>query len=156
LPDDVLTYWINESFLGRAESAALVVEDGAPWIGLGATPEVFANGSQPFDVRDIVSRCSGGDVLGSCDVTWTDVWIDDVPEIERGSLAVTTEVRNGKIVAFKEWFFATDTRRAFEAHGSWLESTMPGTYTEACGVDPGSAPCSQLLVDTVEDWVADR
>lgn len=156
LPDDVLTYWINESFSGRAEPASLVVVDGSSWIGPGASSFEFATSSEPFDVRDIVSVCSGGDVLGSCDVTWTDRWIDAIPEIDRGSLSVTTVVRDGKIEAFKEWFYADDLRRAFYAHMDWLEENMPNAYADACGVDPDAATCNQLLVDTVEDWVASR
>jgi hypothetical protein len=37
-----------------------------------------------------------------------------------------------------------------------LEEKMSDAYADACGIDPDTPTCSQLLVDTVGDWVAER
>ena len=44
------------------------------------------------------------------------------------------------------------TSAAFEEHISWLRSERPGDYVPACGADPAAVSCSELIVDTVEDW----
>lgn len=89
-------------------------------------------------------------------MTFQDLWIDGLPDLSQGEFRVSAEVEEGKIVAFREWVFLPETSGAFASHGRWLEGTDPTALVNACAEDPADAPCTQLFVDTVDDYVASR
>jgi hypothetical protein len=45
---------------------------------------------------------------------------------------------------------------AFNNQIAWLEAEQPARVEEACAADAGSTECDELLLSTVEDWVANR
>ena len=60
------------------------------------------------------------------------------------------------IVAFTEFAIDGNTVAAFESHTIWLAAERPEQLAEACGTDPAAKACSELLVATVDEWVASR
>jgi hypothetical protein len=162
-PGDVLEAWAGAAMVGDVDTAQSYIAGGdIPWIGLGDSPEAFAAGAGPYEATNIFIDCRTDHILGRCDTWWSDLWIDDIPELavlEDGGdpmLRITAEVEDGKIVAFRQWEFAPEIRRTFEQHLDWLALHERDQLEAACGTDPASAECSQLLVDTVGTWVADR
>ncbi len=154
--EEVLKYWLAEAFAGNVETAADVVAPGATWSGLGESPDVFVEGSLPYAASAVDVTCTSGDVLTVCEVTWNDVWISANPDLDRGSLRIGAEVDDGKILAFHEFAFGPDISGAYEEHLSWLAVEEPDRYEEACSADASAVRCSELLVTTVDDWVAGR
>jgi hypothetical protein len=162
-PGDVLEAWADAAMVGDVASAQSYIADGdIPWIGLGDSPEAFVAGAGPYEATNIFIECRTDHTLGRCETWWSDLWIDGIPELtgleDRGDamLRMTAEVEDGKIVAFPDWAFAPEIRGAFEQHLDWLALHEPEKLQQACGADPAAASCSQLLVDTVGLWVADR
>jgi hypothetical protein len=162
-PGEVLEAWVDAAMVGDVDTAqSYIAGSEIPWIGLGDSPEAFAAGAGPYEATNIFIECRSDHTLGRCETWWSDLWIERIPELvgleDRGEamLRMTAEVEDGKIVAFREWVFAPEARRAFEQHLEWLELYEPDKLEAACGVDPASAGCSQLLVDTVGMWVSDR
>ena len=47
---------------GEVAAAASVVAPDATWVGLGESPDVFAEGAEPYDVFDIRLECTSDDV----------------------------------------------------------------------------------------------
>ena len=152
-PEEVLAFWLVKGLRGEAEAAASAIAPGAPWVGLGDSPDVFVEGSEPFDVFDIEMACTSDEALALCDLTWNDLWISANPDLERGGMRVQAEVVNGMIVAFREFVVSGDIVAAFSSHVAWLEAEQP---TQPCAADIASKECSELLVATVGDWVASR
>jgi hypothetical protein len=60
------------------------------------------------------------------------------------------------IVAFRGPTFDAVSVAVFEQQAAWLAGDRPERFETACGANPGAAPCSELLVGTVDDWVASR
>lgn len=150
---DVLSGWINAAFIGDVDAAAEFVADDVEWIGLGESPAVFAEGSRPFDSQIESVECNDSAVIPTCDVVWTDLWIDAMPDLGVGHLRVTGEIRGGQIVAFRQWHFAAELTRAFNTHIRWLGQTQTEAFAHACEDNPGASTCSTLLVDTVRAWI---
>jgi len=150
----VLPGWINAAFAGDVDAAAEFLADDVEWIGLGDSPEVFAEGSKPFASQIESVKCNEDVTLPTCDVAWTDRWIDAVPDLGPGSMRVTAEIRDGKIASFRQWYFASEVTQAFNAHIRWLEKAQPEEFARACADDPGASTCSTLLVDTVGAWIS--
>lgn len=150
---DALSGWIDAAFAGEVDAAAEFLADDVTWIGLGDSPDVFAEGSRPFASQIESVECSNTGVLHACDVVWTDRWIDANPDIDAGLFRVTAEISDGEIVAFREWTFTTEVTQAFDAHIRWLEQTQPEEFARACDDDPGGSTCSTLLVETVHAWI---
>jgi hypothetical protein len=162
-PGDVLEAWVDAAMVGDVETAqSYIAGSDIPWIGLGDSPEAFAAGAGPYEATNIFIECRTDHILGRCETWWGDLWIGAIPELagleDRGDamLRMTAEVEDGRIVAFRDWVFAPEIRRAFELHLDWLAVHEPDKLEAACGPDPAGAPCSRLLVDTVGTWVADR
>lgn len=162
-PGEVLEAWMDAAWVGDVEAAQIYLAgDDVPWVGLGDSATAFAAGSGPYETGNIFIECRSDHTLGRCEAWWGDLWIDAIPELgelkDLGDpmLRMTAEVEEGKIVAFRQWVAAPELARAFEQHIDWLESHEPEKLESACGADPTSAECSQLLVDTVGRWVADR
>jgi inosine-uridine nucleoside N-ribohydrolase len=155
-PEEVMAYWLVQAFAGDVEAAGAVVADGAAWVGLGATPDDFVEGSGPYEASEIEIACTSDETVVLCDVTWTDLWIEPNPDVERGGLRVGAEVADGMIVAFTEFGFDEDIVAAFGSHTEWVAIEQPEQFARACGTDPASRACSELLVATVADWVANR
>ena len=155
-PAEVLAFWLVNAFGGEVDAASTVVAADAPWVGLAASADAFVEGSAPFAASDIEMACASADGVALCHAVWNDLWIEAIPEIERGDLRVQAEVVEGAITAFTEFVFGPDVVSAFDAHVTWLQAEQPGPFAEACAADVGAAPCSQLVVDTVQDWVAGR
>jgi hypothetical protein len=132
------------------ETASAFLADDVAWISLGATPQVFADRSAPYAVEFVSVVCDGDARPSTCDATWTDLWVDAVPDIETASIRITGETHHGVVVAFREWHFATEVIRAFDDHNRWLSQTRSADLAQACGKDPGAPKCSTLLVETVE------
>jgi hypothetical protein len=150
---DVLSGWINAAFVGDVDAAAEFLADDVDWIGLGESPDVFAEGSRPFASQIESVECDDSAVIPTCDVVWTDRWIDAIPDLGAGSIRVSGEIRDGQIVAFRQWHFAPELIQAFNAHIRWLGQTQPEEFAQACADDPGASTCSTLLVNTVRDWI---
>jgi len=91
-----------------------------------------------------------------CDVTWTDLWIEPNHDVERGELRVGAEVAEGMVLDFTEFAVDEDTVAAFGSHTEWLAIEQSEQFAGACGADPASRVCSELLVATVAEWVANR
>lgn len=155
-PEEILAFWLVEAFAGEVDGAASVVADDAPWAGLGDSADGFVEGSAPYGASEIKMACSSDETVVRCDVTWNDLWIDANPDLERSGLRVQVEVIDGVIVAFTEFAIDGGTVAAFEGHTAWLAVERPEELAEACGIDPGSRACSELLVATVAEWVANR
>lgn len=162
-PGQVLEAWADAAMAGDVDTAQSYIADGdIPWIGLGDSPEAFAAGTGPYEATNIFIECRSNHALGRCEAWWSDLWIEAIAELagleDLGDpmWRVTAEVQDGKIIAFRQSEFAPEIHRAFEQHLDWLELYEPDQLEAACGTDPASAECSQLLVDTVGLWVADR
>jgi hypothetical protein len=150
---DVLSGWINAAFVGDVDAAAEFLADDVEWIGLGESPAVFAEGSRPFASQIESVECDDSAVIPTCDVVWTDRWIDAIPDLGEGSIRVSGEIRGGQIVAFRQWHVAPELIQAFNAHIRWLGQNQPEEFAEACADDPGASTCSTLLVNTVRAWI---
>ena len=150
---DVLSGWINAAFVGDVDAAAEFLADDVEWIGLGESPAVFAEGSRPFASQIESVECNDSAAIPTCDVVWTDLWIDAIPDLGAGHLRATGEIRDGQIVAFRQWHFAPEITQAFNAHIRWLGQTQPEESAHACDDDPGASTCSTLLVNTVRAWI---
>jgi hypothetical protein len=150
---DVLSGWIDAAFVGDVDAAGEFLADDVDWIGLGESPDVFAEGSRPFASQIESVECDDSAVIPTCDVVWTDRWIDAIPDLGAGSIRVSGEIRDGQIVAFRQWHFAPELIQAFNAHIRWLAQTQPEEFAQACADDPGASTCSTLLVNTVRDWI---
>jgi hypothetical protein len=162
-PGEVLEAWADAAMVGDVDTAqSYIAGSEIPWIGLGDSPEAFVAGAAPYETTNVFIECRTDHTLSRCETWWSDLWIDSIPELagleDRGDamLRMTAEVEDGKIVAFRAWEFAPEIRRAFEQHLDWLALHEPDKLATACGADPAAAECSQLLVDTVGMWVADR
>ncbi len=153
-PEEVLAYWLDRAIRGD-EAAGSVVAPDAPWVGLGASPDVFVEGSAPYEGADVELACSSSGGVAACDLTWTDRWIIPNPDLDRGNIHVEAEVVDGTIVAFVDFTFGAELTAAFEAHVAWLEANQPQQLAIACGADPAAQACSRLLVDTVDVWLQD-
>jgi hypothetical protein len=151
--EDVLAGWINAAFIGDVDAAAEFLADDVAWIGLGESPDVFAEGSIPFASQIESVDCSDSGELTTCDATWSDLWVDAIPELDAGAIRITAEIRDGQIVAFREWYFAPELTQAFNAHIRWLGQAQPEELERACKDDPGASACSTLLVNTVGAWI---
>lgn len=154
--EEVLAFWLVRALAGDVEAAASVVAADAPWVGFGSSPDVFVEGSEPYEAFDFTLACTSDDALASCDLEWNDLWIAANPDLERGELRVSAEVANGTIVAFREFVFTAEMPEAFERHLAWLQTEHPERVEGACAAEPGSKPCSELLVATVGEWVESR
>lgn len=150
---DLLAGWISAAFVGDVDTASEFLGDDVAWIGLGDSPDVFAEGSIPFATKIESIECSDSSELATCDVTWSDLWIEAIPDLDLGAIRITAEIHDGQIVAFREWYFAPEVTRAFDAHIRWLGRVQPQELEEACTEDPGAASCSALLVNTVDAWI---
>ncbi len=155
-PGAVLAYWMDNALRGEVAAAGEVVAPGAPWTGLGASADAFVEGSAPYEVVITSIACTTNGDVASCRTDWTDRWIDANPELESGSVSVRAEVVDGFIVTFESVSFGGAVEAAFNAHFAWLGAEQPDSFREACAADSASKECSQLLVDTVDDWVASR
>ena len=155
-PVEVLAFWLVRAFAGDAMAAASVVAADAPWVGFGSSPDVFIEGSEPYEAFEIALACTSGDTLASCDLEWNDLWISANPALDHGVLGVQAEVVNGTIVAFREFSFSTEMLEAFEGHLAWLQTEQPERVEEACTAEPAAKLCSELLIGTVEEWVESR
>jgi hypothetical protein len=125
-------------------------------VGLGGSPDAFVEGSAPYEASEIEMACTSDEMLVMCEVTWNDKWIEPNPDMERGGLRVGAEVAEGMILDFTEFAVDEDTVAAFGSHTEWLATEHPEQLTRACGTDPASRACSELLVATVAGWVASR
>jgi hypothetical protein len=150
---DVLSGWIDAAFVGDVDAAGEFLADDVEWIGLGESPDVFAEGSRPFASQIESIECNDNTLIPTCDAVWTDRWIEAIPGLGRGSIRVTGEIRDGQIVAFRQWRFAPELIQAFNAHIRWLAQTQPEEFAQACEDDPGASTCSTLLVNTVRAWI---
>jgi hypothetical protein len=155
-PEEVMAYWLVQAFAGDVEAAGAVVADGAAWVGLGDTPDDFVEGSGPYEASEIEIACTSDETVVLCDLTWTDLWIEPNPDVERGELRVGAEVAEGMILDFAEFAVDEDAVAAFGSHTEWLAIEQPEQFARACGTDPASRACSELLVVTVAEWVANR
>ena len=155
-PEEVLAFWLVRAFTGDAMAAASVVAADAPWVGFGSSPDVFVEGSEPYEAFEIALACTSDDTLASCDVEWNDLWVGANPDLEHGVLEVQAEVVNGTIVAFREFVFSAEIIEAFDGHLAWLQTAQPERVEEACTAEPASKPCTELLIATVDQWVASR
>lgn len=154
-PVEVLSYWLDGALDGDTSEAASLVAPGSSWIGFGGSPEAFVEGSAPYGAADASFACTEAGTIAWCDVEWTDDWIAAIPELDHGTLQVQAEVVDGRIVAFQRFSFGDDVTSAFERHTAWLQSQHPERLAEACA-NPASASCGELLVSTVDEWVAGR
>lgn len=153
--EDVLADWLVAGVAGDVEGAAGLVAGDATWIGpVGASPQVFVEGAAPYKASDVEVTCTSDQGRAVCEATWTDLWIEAIPELDRGWMRVRALVEDGRIVAFDEWIYDEDLVTAFESHFAWLENENPRRLAEACAADSGSKPCSELLIDTVDEWIA--
>lgn len=155
-PEEVLAFWLVRALAGDVESAATVVAPAAPWVGLGDSPDAFIAGSKPYGAFDMQLACSSAESLALCNVTWNDLWMDANPDIDQGQMRVRAEVADGVIVAFEEFSFGPGVIAAFDGHLTWLAAKRPEQLSAACGVDDSSPECAELLVGTVNEWVAER
>jgi pyrimidine-specific ribonucleoside hydrolase len=155
-PAEVLAYWLLQGIRGDVEAAASVVAPGTSWVGFGATHDVYVDGSQPFGSFDAELECTSDAAVAFCDMTWSDLWIGAIPELERGKVQVEAQIVDGKIVAFQGFLFSADVSVAFEHHMAWLETEHPKRAQTDCAPDPAARVCSELIVGTVEEWVANR
>jgi inosine-uridine nucleoside N-ribohydrolase len=155
-PEEVLAYWLVHGLRGEVARASAVVAEGAAWVGLGGSPDAFVEGSAPYEASEIEMACTSDEMLVMCEVTWNDKWIEPNPDMERGGLRVGAEVAEGMILDFTEFAVDEDTVAAFGSHTEWLATEHPEQLTRACGTDPASRACSELLVATVAGWVASR
>ena len=156
-PDEVLNDWVTSAWDGDVEAArSLTAGDDIPWLGLSATPSASVEASVPFENTNVVADCSSDQTIATCEITWNDLWIDSIPEVDQGSMRVGAEVVDGTIVAFTEWFTPATIVSLFDFHFEWLERNEPARLAATCGIEPGSAACSQLFVDTVDAWIASR
>ena len=155
-PEEVLAYWLFRSLDADVEAAASVVAPGAPWVGVGPTPDDYVAGSQPYQVFDIKLACTSAGAVALCDVTFRDLWIDGIPELERGALSIEAEVADGRITAFRALAYDAGTFAAFDAHRAWLQAHQQAVFIEACAANPFGHECSELFVATVDGWVASR
>jgi hypothetical protein len=138
------------------EAAASVVAPDAAWVGFFASPDSFVEGSALYDAFEIEIACTSDKAQALCDVTWNDLWISAIPELELGELSVRAEVVEGTITAFREFAMGEGVITAFNNQIAWLEAEQPARFEEACAADAGSTECDELLLSTVEDWVANR
>jgi inosine-uridine nucleoside N-ribohydrolase len=156
VPEEVLAYWLIQGMKGQVETAASVVAPNAAWIEFGATPDTYVEGTQPFGSFDLEVACTSDQTLAFCDVAWNDLWIAAVPELDLGRLEAQAEVIDGMIVSFQALEFDSDTTTAFLNQIAWLETERPERFDTACALDQAAKECSQLIIATVADWVADR
>jgi hypothetical protein len=150
---DVLSGWMNAAFVGDVDAAAEFLADDVEWIGLGESPDVFAEGSRPFASQIESIECNDNTVIPTCDAVWTDRWVDAIRDLDTGSIRVTAEIHDGQIVAFRQWHFTQELTQAFNAHIRWLGQAQPEELEQACKDDPGASTCSTLLVNTVGAWI---
>ena len=155
-PEEVLAFWLVQGVKGDVEAAAAVVAPDAPWVGFFASADSFVEGSQPYESFDIEIVCSSNEAKALCDMTWNDLWISAIPDLERGELKVRAEIVGPMITAFREIAVGGGVVAAFNEHTAWLEAEHPVRFEEACAADPDARACSELFVSTVEDWVASR
>ena len=155
-PAAVLGTWLLAGLLGDQAASAPLVAPGAPWVGLGSSPDVFVAGSAPYAAFETALTCSTAGQTALCNATWNDLWIDANPDLERGSMWVRAVVEGARIVEFEEFTFSPAVAAAFDSHVEWLRSAQPDRLMVACGSDGASVECSELLVATVDEWIADR
>ena len=141
---------------GQVETAASVVAPNAAWIEFGATPDTFVEGTQPFESFDVEVTCTSNQTLAFCDMTSNDRWVAAVPELDFTRVEAQAEVIDGMIVSFQVLEFDSGTTTAFLSQMIWLETEHPKRFETACALDQAVKECSELIVTTVADWVADR
>ena len=105
---------------------------------------------------DLEVACTSDQTLAFCDVAWNDLWIAAVPELDLGRLEAQAEVIDGMIVSFHALEFDSDTTTAFINQITWLETERPERFDAACALDQAAKECSELIIATVADWVANR
>lgn len=155
-PEEVLAFWLFNAIAGDVEAAAPVVAPGAPWPGFTPSADAFVEGAAPYASFDIEMSCTSAADVALCEATWNDLWMAEIPELDRGDLRAQAEVVDGLITAFREFVVGAEVRAAFDGHAAWLEAEHPDRFGAMCGIDPASSACSQLFVDSVSDWVAGR
>ncbi len=155
-PEEVLAAWLVRASLGDVDGAAELVAPDAPWVGWGATTDDFVDGNGPYQAHDMAVECASAGVLAACDLTFRDLWIDAIPELERGLLSVEAEIGDGTITAFRGFSFGPGIVEVFEAYGLWLEANYPTELEDACAANPAVSKCTAFAVSTVEEWVASR
>lgn len=155
-PGEVLAYWLIQGMTGQVETAASVVAPNAAWIEFGATPDTFVEGTQPFESFDVEVTCTSNQTLAFCDMTSNDRWVAAVPELDFTRVEAQAEVIDGMIVSFQVLEFDSGTTTAFLSQVIWLETEHPKRFETACALDQAAKECSELIVATVADWVADR
>jgi pyrimidine-specific ribonucleoside hydrolase len=153
-PEESLGYWVANALEGDSVAAASVVAPGARWVGLGASPDVFVTGSAPYQAYDTDLACSAAAETALCTATWNDLWIEANPDLALGSMRVRAIVSGGMIVDFAEFSFSQEIAEAFDGHFEWLAASYPDHLAAACSGDGASPQCSELLVETVDEWVA--
>jgi inosine-uridine nucleoside N-ribohydrolase len=155
-PEEVLAFWLVAALSGATDAAGSVVAADAPWPGLGNSPDAFVSGSAPYEASDTELACTAAGQVALCSATWTDLWIAAIADFDRGWMRARAVIEDGTIVEFLELSFSPEVTTAFDEHFTWLERAYPSRLAEACGLDGASAECSQLLIDTAEEWVANR
>jgi len=154
--EEVLAFWLVHALKGDVETAASVVAPGAPWVAaFSPSADAFVEGLAPFASHDVELECTSAGDSALCTATWNDLWIAEIPELDRGELRAHVEVVDGTITAFHELVTGAAVLAAVSDQAAWLQSQHPDRVGEAC-VEVGSAECDQLFLDTVSDWVAGR
>jgi hypothetical protein len=155
-PEEALAFWLVQGVRGDGEAAASVVAPDAAWVGFFASPDAYVEGSDLYDAFDIEIACTSDKAQALCDMAWNDLWISAIPELELGELRVRAEVDNGTITAFREFAMGEGVIAAFNTQMAWLEAEQPARVEQTCAADIASTECDELLLSTVEDWVANR
>lgn len=155
-PGEVLAFWLIHGVRGDVDLAGPVVSPGAPWVGFATSADAFVEGSSPYNSFDIEVECNSDANVASCEMTWSDDWIEAIPDLEVGGLRVQAEVIDGVIVAFNRFEFSSDLAAAFDGHLTWLRAEHPDRFKASCAADASSRGCSDLIVATVHEWVEGR
>lgn len=159
-PESILAFWVMAALAGDTARATEVVTSDAGWPGIAAglaeSPDVFVAGSGPYGAFNINLTCSAAAELALCDGTWNDKWLSANPEIDQGRIRVKAAIADGRIHDFEEVSFNTEIGAAFDSHLSWLATAYPDRLQDSCGTDGASVACSDLLVSTAAEWVAER
>ncbi len=155
-PSDVLAHWLLNAFDGDPDEAGRATTADTDWSGLGSSPDAFVIGSAPFESDDVQLTCQSLADVATCRARWHDLWLDQDANIDLGHLEIKVTVVDGIIEVFD--FIGYDERivAAFEAHIRWLETNETSRYQSSCVPDPGSGPCSSLLVETAQKWNGTR
>ena len=154
--DAVLAYWLNAAIEGDVDAAGGVVADDAPWMSFWASPDAFVEGSAPFRASDVALECVATGSTATCEMVWNDLWIGPNPDLDGGHVRAQAVVEDGVITEFLDLTFDAPISEAFMLHLEWLQANRPEEFQASCPFDPTVPSCGELLVDTVEEWVANR